>query len=60
MRRPSEETVIAMGWGQAANVAESGGGDVAIQTEQQEIADGGIVQFRGNVRDAGARNQARC
>ena len=33
-----------------ANIAERSGGEIAIQAEQQEIGDGGFVQFRRDLR----------
>src|SRR5277367_1524736 len=36
--------------GQAPNVAESGGGSVAVDAKEQKIADRGVVQLVGNFR----------
>src|SRR5271156_2775010 len=36
--------------GQASDVTEGCGGSVAVQSEQQKIADRGVVQFFGNFR----------
>src|ERR1700722_11782650 len=39
-----------VGRGEPANVSKGGGGLVAVQTEQQKVAYGGIIQVRRNVR----------